>query len=277
MSSKYTDQQRPIDEGMPMERFNSGDYYLLKAFSNQTYQDQFNSGAKIYINPVEYFHNNGDGFQRDSEGVVFQQSAGLRGMLIFSKDKKSLDARIKEYKSNQFSPADIVIPTTSFKFYLQGHICCFALFPKRLIQFRENTIVFAQGTEAEQDFYAFLNGYSESQGYSFFSFYDAQVFLTLFERGMLQKGYSICYGPVQYRPLDIRERIRMYQDGNIQEIIFTKDASFSYQKEFRVFVQSEEPKKGPIIESGIDLRDSVVFGGAYLNIDYIKANNIIIP
>lgn len=249
-------------------------YYLIKAFSKQSYRDQFNSGNKIYIKSVEYFHNNGDGFQQDFEGGIFRQSVQDKGMLLFSKEHNSIEQIIEKCMNNQFSGSDVVIPTTDFKIFIQGYICCFSLLSKKLIKINSDSIVFADNSSAQKDFYDFLNGYAKSQGYTFLSIYDAESFIPLFRDEIAKKGYIVNFGEVQYLPVTMEKRIRDYQNRDIHNIIFTKDKSYSYQKEFRFFIQKKDEYKDHIEIDGIDLQSSVICNWAYLTNEYIQNNHL---
>ena len=65
------------------------DYFLIKAFSKQSYRDHFNSGEGMYLNSVEYFHSHGDSFQQDFEGGIFRQASSGQGVLVFSKEQNT--------------------------------------------------------------------------------------------------------------------------------------------------------------------------------------------
>ena len=247
-------------------------YYLIKAFGNKQHRDDFNTGKEIYINSVEFFHNHGNLFQGDFEGGIVQQPDNSPGKLIFTKEHQSLEQIVNNYRSNQYSADDYVVDTNGFKAFISGHICCFALFPKSSLVFCDNQIVFNENDATiQKEFYNYLNGYAQEKGYTFFSVYDAEAFLQLFCEGMMEKGYALCYGPVDYHSMTAEERIWNYQHGNIQSIVFTKDSRFAYQKEFRVFLQSHNHKNVPIKESGIDFRSSIVCSLAYLTPEYYKS------
>lgn len=251
-----------------------GDYYLIKAFPNQDYRDQFNSG-KWYINSVEYFHNHGDDFQRDFEGGVFRQTQMSKGMLVFSRGQHSFEELLEKYKKDQFAISDIIIPTESFKIFIQGYICCFSLFPKTEMRVDENSIVFARNSFVQKDFYLYLNEYAKKQGYAFISVYDAECFISKFYRYLTMLGFSVSFGTIKYEPILEEKRIRQFQGGSIRDIVFTKDASYAYQKELRFFLQTDEEYKEHIEIDGIDLQSSVICSLAYLTKDYVQRNNIL--
>lgn len=254
---------------------NFKEYYLIKAFPEQNYRDQFNSGEKLYINSVEYFHKHGDEFQRDFEGGVFQQSELGKGMFIFSKQKYSFEQIVDKYKNNHFEDSDFVIPTKGFKVFIQGYISCFSIIPKDLINIHSNQIVFAD-LSIQKEFYDFLNGYAKEKGYTFFSIYDAAKVIPLFCRGMEKNGFSVCYGDVQYKKISTEDRIRDFQSRNIQNIVFAKDNSYAYQKEFRFFIQTKGEYTDHIEIEGIDFQESVICSLAYLTNEFVQKNHITI-
>lgn len=251
------------------------DYFLIKAFPKQSYRDHFNSGEGMYLNSVEYFHSHGDSFQQDFEGGIFRQASSGQGVLVFSKAQNTLEQIVEKYTKKQFSLSDVAVPTQDFKLFIQGYICCFSFFPKECIRFDSGQIVFKENTSIQKDFYDFLNGYAKSQGYTFFSVYDAELFIPAFCDGLNKNGYSVSCGDVRYQPISTEKRMRDFQNKDIQSVVYTKDISYAYQKEFRFFIQSKEPYKDHIEIDGIDLRESVVCSLAYLTNEYVQENHIV--
>ena len=71
--------------------------------------------------------------------------------------------------------------------------------------------------------------------------------------------------------MDAMERIRAAQNGDISSIIFTKNKSFEYQREFRVFITHKTDATREHIEiQGISLEPSVVISLAYISPEYLN-------
>ena len=244
---------------------------LIKTFSRQSYRDRFNSGEGIYLSSVDHFHSHGNDFQQDFEGGIFQQAPSEKGMFVYSKNN-SPEQLFENYKKKQFSDSEVVIPIQDFKLSIQGYICCFSVFPKEHIGFDSGQIVFKENTSIQKDFYDLLNKRAESQGYTYLSVYDADLFIPSFYDGLYKKGYSVSYGNVSYQPISREKRIHDFQNKNIQSIVFTKDIPYAYQKEFRFFIQSKGFYTDHIEIDGIDLRKSVVCSLVYLTNEYVRKN-----
>ena len=69
--------------------------------------------------------------------------------------------------------------------------------------------------------------------------------------------------------------MRDFQNKDIQSIVYTKNISYAYQREFRFFIQSKEPYEDHIVIDGIDLRESVVCSLAYLTNEYVQEKHIV--
>ena len=66
-----------------MDFSNLQNYYLLKCFSEEKHREELNTGNKVYMKCLQYYHNLEDNFQRDFEGGIIKQVDW--GKLILSK------------------------------------------------------------------------------------------------------------------------------------------------------------------------------------------------
>lgn len=248
-----------------------GNYYFLHCFSQEKYRDEFNSGEKIYINSMQYFHNLEDDFQRDFEGGVVSQLQNRKGWMLKAKASYNVNEAIEKVINNELKDDEWIIPTSDFKFYINGYIFCFTLIPKRYLEFRDNKIVFNEKHDISSGFRYLLNQYTKDSKYTYISIYNAQLFMETFYPQMANKGYKISYGCVDYENLTQELKCKYYSENNIYKLIFTKAEKFNYQNEFRIFLhKTGEEVKNHIEETGIDLQSSVVNNLVYLSPEYAK-------
>ena len=116
-------------------------YYFIKCFSEETYRRQFNSGEKLYLNSMEYFHKKENSFQADLEGLILCQTENATGNIILSKEPQTFESIVKKVKENSFGENDLIIQTENVKFLIHGYICCFAIIPKSNIYFEEENMI----------------------------------------------------------------------------------------------------------------------------------------
>lgn len=249
------------------------DYYLLRNYQCEEYRSQANSGEKLYINSTEHFHNLENQFQADWEGVVFRQPELRQGKLILSKRGLSLETIIQQYKSNRFDKEAAVFQTKDFKIFISGYLLCLTMVPKSWIKIFDQKSIHFANQDVARWFYSLLNEYArieKGRECCFLSFYDAAPFVQLLIEGLTDQGYTVSCGLVDYQDLSEEERIRAIQKNEISSIIFTKPKSFSYQHEFRFFVQKVGVNADHIEVKGISLQSSVLLDCAYLAPEYVK-------
>ena len=247
------------------------DYYFIKCFSKEEYRKQFDTGEKIYINSTKYFHDLENDFQRDFEGGIYQQDENCKGVLIASKNEMALHDALDVYRKETHGNDVIYIPTQEMKIFIHGYIMCFAIFSKKQLIIDSNRVVFNRNSDVALDFYSFLNDYAKELGYAFFSVLDAELFMRTFCPSMEEKGYELSYGFVSYEDYSIIDRLSKYQDGTIEDIVFTKDKSrFSQQKEYRIFLVKKDGSTPDHIEEKIDISKSVLAEMTYLTPEYAK-------
>ena len=246
-------------------------YYLMKCFSKEEYRDEFNTGKKIYINSMEYFHDLENYFQRYFEGGVFEQLPGTRGYLFISKAGTSIENVMDRYMKKPADAEDGFIETSNFKIYVNGYILCLTIIPKAYISFGHDKITFNETFNIREDFFYLLNEYTTGTGYTYISIYDAEVFMKIFCEAMKKRGYDISYGEVDYQSISQKERIEHYVNRDIEAIIFSKDEKYSYQHEFRIFLQNEfQNAKSHVEEVNINMLPSVVYDMVYLSPSYVE-------
>lgn len=243
----------------------------MHCFSEEKHRKEFNTGEKIYINSVQYFHDLEDEFQRDFEGGILRQEPNKNGFFLFSKSNLTADEAINKTINHQLENDELLIPTSDFKIYINGYIFCLTLIPKCYLRIRDNEIVFNENHNIASCFYYLLNQYTKNCKYTYISLYDAQSFMEIFYSQMTNKGYSISYGCVNYEKLSQEQRFKYYSKKDISKLIFTKDDKFDYQNEFRIFLHKPGKEvQGHIEEVGIDLQSSVVKDLVYLSPKYVS-------
>ena len=239
------------------------DYYLVKVFENRNYMESFNNGT-VYSNSLSYFWKLENAFQQDCEGVVFQQG----GKSFFLNEKPDIDRIMKETSSvdealnkiEKMYKNSIILETKDAIFSINGYILCFYLLPKKVVSLTNDKITIIDEMEKKK-LIIFLEGYiKESQTHDFYaSFFDAEGFCTAFINDMSAKGYNIEYDMVRYQNLSESNKLELYQQNDIKSIVFTKPIKYSYQKEFRIFInKSNENVSDHICESGILIASSLI-------------------
>ncbi|MBQ4128530.1 MAG: hypothetical protein IJD68_02025 [Ruminococcus sp.] len=251
-----------------MDFSNLQNYYLLKCFSEEKHREELNTGNKVYMKCLQYYHNLEDNFQRDFEGGIIKQVDW--GKLILSKDNLTFKEAIQLAIEPSNSDQTIVIDTVKFEMSICGYISCFTLIPKIFVEFSDNQIIFNDKYDYKDNFYHFLNMYTDK--YTYISVYEAQSFIEMFYRHMTKIGYEVYFDRVTYEDYTYEKRIRYYQKQQFNKLIFTKDNKFSYQREFRIFVKKYgQNSYDHIEEEGVDLKSSVVKEMVYLSPNYVKA------
>ena len=246
------------------------DFYLIKCFGSEEHRGDFNSGKKMYLNSLKYFHECENVFQGDLEGLVLQQEEKSTSKLILSRGNVTLDELACMYKEDCYRDGIKVFPVQDFKFYFDGYLCCFAVIPKSWMRFEEKNVVYNEYADAYEWLITFLNRYCQGK-YCYFSVYDAEDCLRTLYHGLTEKGFSVAMGTVAYREMDEIERIRAVQNRDISSIIFSKSKSFAYQREFRVFITHKTDEMQEHIEiQGISLEPSVVTSLAYISPEYLN-------
>ncbi len=245
-------------------------YYFLHCFSQQKFRDEFNSGEKIYINSVQFFHNLENDFQQDFEGCVFMQKPEIKGYLLSTNSELTADEVIDKVINRRIEEQEYLMHTSDFKIYINGYLFCLTLIPKYSLEINNNRIEFSNCDVANW-WYFLLNQYTKDCKYTFISLYDAQSFMEIFYPQMKNKGYTISYGCVAYKNISQLQKMQAYKQKDVEKLVFTKNHAFNYQKEFRLFIQkTDEEPKDHIEECGIDLRDSVINDFVYLSPEYVK-------
>lgn len=265
------------------------DYYLIRCYEKLEYRKGFNNGTNIHISHMNYFFHLESDFQRDTEGLVFQQAQNTQGILFNTpKDMKErflrdgifveLDGHLsisdsiskEDFIKYLLKNADPTAIMESFACSIGGYICCFYLIPKTNVAFLENELRFRTDKDRD-DFYCFLQRYTEKKEVAYVSAYDAYEFVNKFCDGMTKKGFKISFSPVTYKTISAVERIKWFQSQEIDKLVFTKDKKFEYQKEFRIFlIKPEQSSASYIEESGIDFNDTIVKDFVYLSPEYAK-------
>lgn len=243
----------------------------MRCFSKEEYRNEFNTGEKAYLNSMQYFHDLEDEFQRDFEGGIFRQAPNTTAYLLRAKANLSVNDAIDKVINKQLEDGEWIIKTIDTKFYINGYLFCMTIIPKSYLQIREKEIVFNEKHNIADGFYYLLNQYTKNSKYTFISLYDAEIFMERFYSQMTERGYAISYGCVDYENLSQEERYKFYSEHNITKLVFTKDEKFSYQNEFRIFLNKPGAEiLNHIEESGIDMQPSVLNDMVYLSPEYMN-------
>ena len=264
-------------------------YYLIKCFEKPEYRKSFNEGSNIHISAMQEFFDLEAKFQRDTEGLICEQTPDTTGWL-FSAPPNMRDL-LRNNGCLLDNGANIVIPdncsqesfvdcflqnaqpiglTKSMRLSLCGYICCFYLVAKESIQFHQNEIAFRTDSD-RANFFEFLFKYTEEKNAAYISVYDAFPFVQTFYDGMEKRKYNISFAPVQYEVLSMTKRIEWFLSNQFEKLVFTKDEEFAYQKEFRIFLTKPQQNEQKFIEeSGIDFQQTIIKEFVYLSPAYSK-------
>lgn len=239
---------------------NLKDFFLVRCFENSEYRQDFNSGKTIYINSTSHFWNIENTFQQDFEGVIFRQV----GEGVLFKAKPGFEKYIKSAKTyNEIRRkadeyGEILGETDSFSLSINGYIYCFYLLPKSCVNFIDSKMFFTN-EKAKKDFAYYLQKYLMENKDFYGCIYDATAFCNIFRNGMLSRGYNCGFGAVEYKDLGLFQKIELFQNKQIEKLVFTKSLKYSYQKEFRFFLSPQNGEYGDhISESGINFCSSIV-------------------
>lgn len=250
---------------------NLNDFFLVKAFNRPEYMESFNNG-NIYLNSTSYFWKLENSFQQDLEGLIFHQLG--KGYVFIANPKfeklVKVSSSLEELKKRAIEErlGKVLFETTEVSSRLDGYICCFFLLPKSDVSFTQSTMSITN-EKAKRDIAFFLEKYlNDSKTNDFHvSIYDAVTFCSIFFQKMKGKGYELFWGTVKYKDIDEMQKIRLFQNQNYASILFTKPTRFSYQKEFRIFINNaNEQVKEHILVAEIDVYKSLLGSFSYDNI-----------
>ena len=214
------------------------DYYLVRCFSKQKYQDDFNSGI-LHLNSTAYYWSLENSFQQDFEGQVIRQIG--KGYLIKA-DSDFKDIVLSSYPTSEVlermeGHGRVLAETIDFSVQINGYLACFYLLPKKDVMIENGKVTFTR-VEAEDDLRFFFRKYQENTGSLYACMYDASSLCERISSYFEDSDYELAWGAVEYKDLSISDRVNAFNNGLIEELVFTKPLSYHYQKEFRFFVSS---------------------------------------
>ena len=135
------------------------------------------------------------------------------------------------------------------------------------MRFTEKTIETNQRYYSYEDLLYFFAEYAKEK-YAFISVYDAEKFMNNIYEDLTRKGYEVYFGKVTYNDLSDRKRLEYAQNKEYDKIVFTKNKKFSYQREFRLYIQDHSAHKDHIEIFGINFQPSIVKECVYLSNNY---------
>lgn len=233
-------------------------YYFIRLFDKEIHREEANNGTKLHINSMNYFWENENKFRQDFEGKIFCQSDV--GYVILSKDdiKDTIKSAtsVNDILQKVSDEDNIICETKDFTFKTNGYIYCFYLLPKKSVNFKNNRMFFTNDKD-KRNYYIFIQRYLEENNSYYGSIYDARVLWHLLCNGMIKKGYEVIANEVEYKALSDTDRIHLYQAKKYEELVFTKDSAYEYQREYRFFFLNNKQITERFIEvDGIALKKS---------------------
>lgn len=245
---------------------NLTEYYLAKCFDKQGHREAFINGS-LFLHSTAYYWTLENTFQQDFEGMIFHQTG--KGYLIAadSEFKKLFQQAesLSDIVENMEEHGKILSETTEASFYVNGYLSCFYLLPKNDVHIENGTFEFTM-PEAKRDLLYFFQKYLEGHEHVFPVLCDARRLCNCIMSHFEENRYDIAWGSVEYKELELSERLTAYRNRKIEKIVFTKPLSYQYQREFRIFICPKSmPVIDPFVESGVDIASSVVGTVDYFN------------
>ena len=198
-------------------------YYLVRILDNEKYLDDLINGINFRINSVQVFRDKANKFQGDkNECSIIVNGDTIKGKFAIGKEK----------------PEKILCDADINEFGLNGYIYCFFAIPKEFFYLEKNELMMDDKSDYYNDFIKTLNSYYENCNSKkcYIGIFDANKLVTHFKNCFVANNYKFGYDFVKYKKISTAERFKYLFDKELYKIVFEKDESYSYQREFRFFI-----------------------------------------
>ncbi len=235
-------------------------YYLIKCFSTREHLDDFINAKCFYVSSANSFWQMDNDFQQDKELEIF--STNRKGYLLAGNDNLQntilSSHSVNEILEKMGSNGILIGNTDMFNSYIDGYISCYYIIHKNAITIENSVFTITEKNEYD-NFQFFLQKYLEKKTTAYVAVFDAFLLCNLLKSQMNKKGYICYHKKVEYKDLNEEQRIKLFQEHNYCDIVFTKSNKYNYQREFRMyFYKPQEPIQNAIKVSDINVSNSFI-------------------
>lgn len=223
------------------------DYLFIRCFSKKQRLEDFLSGKCLRMGSAESYWKMENGVQGDPfDCAVVSQSEDIKWSMWIGDDL----------------PREKICDMSEFSFAIQAYLYCMFAVPKTFFSVKDGELYIDEESPYHDDFFRFLNKYVESKGHAFVCAFDAASFMTRISRRLKERGLQFSSGFVTYADRTIEERISRFKNKEIEDIVFTKQKSYEYQREYRLVVNSKTDVDHIDID-GVYMNGIVFLSGEY--------------
>ena len=135
-------------------------------------------------------------------------------------------------------PREKICDASAFSIGIQAYLYCMFAVPKAFFSVKDGALYIDEESPYHDDFFRFLDEYVDSKGHAFVCAFDAACFVVRISKRLQEKGLQFTSGFVTYADRTIEERASQLINKEIEDIVFTKQKNYHYQREYRVVVNS---------------------------------------
>lgn len=218
------------------------DYWLVRCFECKQYLDDLINGKCLHMNSVQKFRESSNKFQGDpNDCAVIVDNEHLQFQCFTGKDAP--DEHI----------GDIDLSTCA----IDGYLYCFFAIPKEFFKIEDDEVYADEESPYYAKFYQYMDEYKANckDQKCYVGLFDAAAFVHRLEYVLKGMNISYTYGFVTYRKLSSAERMHLFVKKQAEQIVLTKDPSYSYQNEFRFFARTKQDIEDWFQITGLKLSD----------------------
>ena len=225
------------------------DYLFIRCFSKKHHLEDFLSGKCLRMGSAESYWKMENGFQGDPfDCAVVSQSDDIKWSMWIGDDL----------------PRTKICDASAFSFGIQAYLYCMFAVPKTFFSVKDGELYIDEESSYHDDFFRFLDEYVKSKGRAFVCAFDAASFLARISKRFQEKGMQYTSGFVTYKDRTIEERMSRFIKKEIEDIVFTKQKLYEYQREYRVVVNSRTDVDH-IDFDGVNMYGIVFLSGEYIS------------
>lgn len=199
------------------------DYLFFRCFSKKHHLEDFLSGKCLRMGSAESYWKMENGFQGDPfDCAVVSQSEDIKWSMWIGDD----------------FPRAKICDASKFSIGIQAYLYCMFAVPKAFFSVKDGALYIHEESPYHDDFFRFLDEYVKSKGHAFVCAFDAASFMARISKRLQEKGLPYTFGFVTYADRTIEERMSRFINKEIEDIVFTKQKLYEYQREYRVVVNS---------------------------------------
>ena len=223
------------------------DYLFVHVFKSEYRMKEFMSGESVYMASTGSFLQIENNFQGDrSECAIIPFSDSAKGAIW-------VGSGYPEVK---------ICDTVGISAGIQGHLFCMFMIPKAYFTVKNEALYVDKESPYHADFFRFLDEYLRTKGKAFVCIFDAEQFMRRIAKRLQEKGLLYTSGLVKYQDMTIEDRVELFTQRKIEEIVFTKQKEYQYQHEYRIIV-SNATGKDHIEVDGVSMENIIFLSGEY--------------